>query len=72
MPEEKSVTIPIGGMTCKHCVASVTRALADLPGVVAVDVNLGKGEARVSGTNLDIAGLRAAIEDLGFDAGEPT
>ena len=72
MSGKTSVTIPIGGMTCRNCVASVTKALAEQPKVVAVDVNLAAGEARVSGADLDVAGLREAIENLGFDAGEPT
>lgn len=64
------VTIPIGGMHCQHCVTSVKNKLSSMPGVDSVEVNLEKGEATVSGATLDVAALRAAIEDLGFDAGE--
>ncbi len=71
MSDTKTITIPVGGMTCQHCVASVTKALTGRPGVTGVEVNLARGEARVSGQNFDVAGLRAAIEDLGFDAGDP-
>ena len=66
----KRVVIPIGGMTCQHCVASVTKALSGKPGVSEVSVNLARGEAMVSGESLDIPNLRAAVEELGFDAGE--
>ena len=65
-----TVTIPIGGMTCKHCVASVSERLASMPGVTGVEVVLAKGQAVVSGNKLDVPGLRAAIEELGFDAGD--
>lgn len=71
MTNAHSVTIPVGGMSCQHCVASVVKALSALPGVAGVDVGLERGEAVVTGQNLDVAGLRAAIEELGFDAGEP-
>ncbi|MDR1533839.1 MAG: heavy-metal-associated domain-containing protein [Planctomycetota bacterium] len=62
--------MPIGGMTCAHCVDAVTRGLSALPGVSSVKVNLRKGEAEVFGSGLDIAKLKAAVEDLGYDAGE--
>ena len=70
MAEIKRVVMPIGGMTCQHCVASVTKALGAKPGVTEVSVNLSKGEAVIAGQSLDIPGLRAAVEELGFDAGE--
>lgn len=70
MADTSSITIPIGGMSCQHCVASVTNALSSMPGVVGVDVSLEKGQAVVTGSSLDVPALRQAIEDLGFDAGE--
>lgn len=70
MAEPEKITIPIGGMSCKHCVASVTNTLSSMPGVTGVDVSLERGQAVVAGQNLDVAAMRAAIEDLGFDAGE--
>ncbi len=64
------ITIPIGGMTCNHCVQSVKTALSAQSGVTAVDVDLAKGQAIVSGENLNVAALRTAIDDIGFEAGE--
>lgn len=66
----ETLTIPVGGMNCGHCVKSITERLSGLPGVENVDVSLETGLARVSGKNLAAATLRAAIEELGFDAGE--
>ncbi|MGL5809519.1 MAG: heavy-metal-associated domain-containing protein, partial [Nocardioides sp.] len=37
------------GMTCGHCVASVTEELSDLPGVRSVDVVLETGQVAVTG-----------------------
>lgn len=68
MPE--TIIIPIGGMTCQHCSASVVKALSNQPGVVGVAVDLAKGTASITGANIDIPAMRTIIEDLGFDAGE--
>lgn len=70
MAEKHSIVIPIGGMSCQHCVDSVDKKLSGMPGVESVAVNLEKGEATVTGTSLDIPALRRAIEELGFDAGD--
>jgi Cu+-exporting ATPase len=35
-------------MSCEHCVAHVTRALKEVPGVIDAKVNLDKGQAEVS------------------------
>ena len=58
----------IDGMSCQHCVKTVTDALTEIPGVRRAKVNLRKGEAvvhfdesRVSTTN-----LTKAITAAGF------
>lgn len=66
-----NITIPIGGMHCQHCVGSVKSALAALAGVKSVQVDLGKGQAVVEGEALDVAAIKAAIDDIGFEAGDP-
>lgn len=70
MASNHTITIPIGGMTCQHCAASVTKKLSAMPGITGVEVSVEKGQAIVAGENLDIPALRQAIEDLGFDAGD--
>lgn len=70
MAEKHTIVIPIGGMSCQHCVKSVTGKLSGMAGVESVAVDLQKGQATVTGTDLNIPALRAAIEELGFDAGE--
>ena len=61
--------LKITGMTCGHCVASVTEELGELPGVTAVDVDLVKGGAStatvISESDLDPAAVRAAVEEAG-------
>ena len=62
-------TLQIGGMTCASCVARVERALGQVPGVVAVSVNLASERADVEITG-DVANdaLFAAIADAGYEA----
>jgi hypothetical protein len=60
------VRFTIQGMTCNHCALAVQRALAESPGVRSAEVDLKKGEATVSGAELDAAELARAIESLGY------
>ncbi len=39
----------VSGMTCQHCVASVTEEVTELPGVSEVDVDLATGRLHVVG-----------------------
>lgn len=72
---ELSCDIGIGGMTCASCVARVERAIAKLPGVESVSVNLATESARVmwapSQTEEDHqtqqARLRRAVRDAGYE-----
>ena len=72
---EMSCDIGIGGMTCASCVARVERAIAKLPGVDAVSVNLATESARVTWTHDALqedaqtqqARLRRAVRDAGYE-----
>ena len=60
----------VTGMTCGHCVASVTEEVGAVTGVDAVAVELNKGGAsRVtvrSAGPIDEAAIRAAVEEAGY------
>jgi copper chaperone len=61
-------TYKVAGMTCGHCVSSVTVAISGLDGVKHVDVDLVAGLVTVKAVHgLDRAGLAAAIDDAGFE-----
>jgi P-type Cu+ transporter len=62
------LTLPIQGMTCASCVAHVERALADVPGVSSVVVNLGLGKANLTydPARARISALAAAVADVGY------
>lgn len=62
--------IPVEGMTCGHCQASVTEALSDVPGVVSVTVSLDDRSATVEHSDAfaeDAA--HAAIREVGYRVG---
>lgn len=61
--------LKIDGMSCKHCVKTVTDALTELNGVQRAKVNLRKGEAMVRFDELCITPthLKEAITDAGFE-----
>lgn len=60
--------LKIEGMSCQHCVKTVTDALVELEGVQRAKVNLRKGEAVVRFDKLRITptNLKAAIIEAGF------
>jgi copper chaperone len=55
----------IEGMTCKHCVMRVKKALEALPQVKKVEVDLNKAEAEVKG-EASSAEIKAAVEAAGY------
>jgi len=65
MPTTTAYTV--AGMTCGHCVAAVTEEVGQLPGVRAVDVDLGSGAVTVtSDVPLDWDAVAAAIDEAGY------
>ena len=64
----ETVTYTVPGMSCGHCKAAVTEEVSAVAGVDAVDVDLETKLVTISGTGLDDARLRAAIEEAGYEA----
>jgi copper chaperone len=60
-------TWTVSGMTCEHCVASVTEEVAELPGVQRVDVVLESGALTVDAEPpLSDDDVREAVEEAGY------
>ncbi|WP_367138125.1 heavy-metal-associated domain-containing protein [Saccharothrix sp. HUAS TT1] len=60
-------TFTVTGMTCGHCVASVTEEVARIDGVTAVDVDLPTGAVKVtSEAPVAEADVRTAVEEAGY------
>ncbi len=64
-------TFDVTGMTCAHCVASVSEELRELDGVGDVKVELNSGGASVvtvtSDRELDRNEVQAAIKEAGYE-----
>jgi copper chaperone len=62
--------VTVTGMTCEHCVASVSEELSELPGVQGVDVILATGAVTItSATPLDPAAIQSAVAEAGYVVG---
>ena len=68
MSERKTYSVP--GMHCGHCKAAVTDELSSVEGVADVVVDLETKMVTVTGSDLDDATLRAAIDEAGYEAEE--
>jgi P-type Cu+ transporter len=67
--EEHKRQFAVEGMSCASCVGRVERAIARVPGVRSVSVNLATERAEVSFSGAaDVAGVMTAIEDAGYAA----
>nr|XP_046238389.1 copper-transporting ATPase 2 [Scatophagus argus]XP_046238390.1 copper-transporting ATPase 2 [Scatophagus argus] len=66
----QTVTIWIVGMTCNSCVQSIEGRISQVTGVHSIVVSLkeGKGTITFDPSLTEPEQLRAAIEDMGFDA----
>lgn len=61
--------VGIGGMTCASCAARVESALAELPGVQKVNVNLATEKATLEYVgDLPFSHIKRAVEDAGYRA----
>ena len=69
-PAEGGQTFAVAGMTCSHCVSSVTEELTAIDGVegVAVDLNPGALSTVVVTASRPLGGdeVRAAVEEAGY------
>jgi copper chaperone CopZ len=67
-----SESFTVTGMSCGHCVASVTEELEAVPGVREVAVDLASGRVDVTSDRpVDSSDLRRAVTEAGFSALSP-
>ncbi|PWU47302.1 copper-transporting ATPase [Micromonospora globispora] len=63
-----TTTYQVQGMTCGHCVNSVSAEVGALPGVKDVQVDLTSGQVTVTSESpLDTDTVRAAVDEAGYD-----
>ncbi|MGO2705702.1 MAG: heavy metal translocating P-type ATPase [Pseudomonas helleri] len=58
--------LPIDGMTCASCAGRVEKALAKVPGVESVSVNLATEQARIQAPAESLAALVDAVQQAGY------
>ena len=67
---DRTIELSVDGMTCGHCVMSVSQELSEIPGVKNVDVILNSGATSMvtvlTDTPLDDAALSDAVSEAGF------
>jgi len=68
-PAVEKVTIPISGISCASCVATIEGALGGTPGVISAGVNLATNGATVNfvPATVSLADLRRAIREAGYE-----
>ncbi|MGW1681347.1 heavy-metal-associated domain-containing protein [Saccharopolyspora sp. NPDC002376] len=60
-------TYTVTGMTCEHCVLSVTEEVSEIDGVTGVQVDLPTGAVTVtSDQEIGADQVRAAVEEAGY------
>lgn len=63
--------LTVEGMSCGHCIASVTKAVQALDAGANVDVELATQTVRVD-TRAELADVKSAVADAGFPVHQAT
>ncbi len=64
----QTTELKVEGMMCEACVGHVTKALQNVPGVRAVNVDLAAGRATVQHEGAQTPALIAAVDEEGYQA----
>jgi len=63
-----TTTYTVSGMTCSHCVSSVTEEVTTIPGVTDVQVDLASGAVTITSDGpVDVAAVKAAVDEAGYE-----
>jgi copper chaperone len=66
------MVLEVPGMSCAHCEAAVKSEVGKVAGVAGVDIDLTTKLVTVSGGDLDLQAITAAIDEAGYEvAGLP-
>ena len=62
-----TATFTVSGMTCEHCVASVSDEVLEIAGVTVVDVDLPTGRLTVTSDQpVSEAEVASAVDEAGY------
>ena len=63
----QTLTYSVPGISCGHCRVAITGEVAQVDGVKTVEVNLESKVVTITGTGVDDAAVRDAIDEAGYD-----
>ena len=65
----EKIILNVEGMSCEHCVKAVTDAVAALPGIISVVVDLDAGTAAIEHDPAEspVDKIKSAIEEEGYE-----
>lgn len=66
-PSPAARTYTVRGMTCGHCVSSVTEEVSEIDGVERIRVELESGRVVVHGSGFTDEHVLTAITDAGYE-----
>jgi copper chaperone CopZ len=64
----ETITYEVPDVHCAHCEAAIKQEVGGVEGVERVEVDLLGKKVMISGSALDDARVRAAIDEAGYDA----
>ena len=65
-----NTSFKVDGMMCPKCEARVKKALEAISGVESAIADRNTGTATVTGENLDLVALKAAVKEAGYQPEE--
>jgi copper chaperone CopZ len=63
----EQLTYSVPGVSCEHCVIAITDEVQKIAGARTVEVDLDAKRVTVTGSGLDEAAIRAAIDEAGYE-----
>lgn len=63
----QTLTYSVPGISCGHCRVAITGEVTQVGGVNTVEVDLESKVVTITGTGVDDAAVRDAIDEAGYD-----
>ncbi|MDX6658343.1 MAG: hypothetical protein QOH62_3136 [Solirubrobacteraceae bacterium] len=63
----EQLTYSVPGVSCEHCVIAITDEVRRIAGADTVEVDLEAKRVTVTGSGLDEAAVRDAIDEAGYE-----
>ena len=67
MADTPSQYYTVKGMTCGHCVLSVTEEVSEVDGIDSVEVDLASGRLTVTGAGYTDEAIADAVAEAGYE-----